>query len=162
MQRSSPSSKVGGAAERSYPAAERSYPTPKVRGSRQEELPQAPGQGLCLRGGTPCPRSGAAAGRSYPNSTPPVAEKSYPNPTPPVAERSYPKPTPEAGAAAERSYPTYKEQRLLRCRRPERRYSTFNIRRGSREELLLIQGKRNPSKTVGVARGHQRAGALKP
>ena len=68
MQRSSPSSKVGGAAERSYPAAERSYPTPKVRGSRQEELPQAPGQGLCLRGGTPCPRSGAAAGRSNPTS----------------------------------------------------------------------------------------------
>ena len=32
----------------------------------------------------------------------------------------------------------------------------------SREEILHAQGKRNPSKTVGVARGHQRADTLKP
>ena len=32
----------------------------------------------------------------------------------------------------------------------------------SREEIPHIQGKRNPSKTVGVARGHQKAGTLKP
>ena len=32
----------------------------------------------------------------------------------------------------------------------------------SREEIHLAQGKRNPSKTVGVARGHQRADTLKP
>ena len=32
----------------------------------------------------------------------------------------------------------------------------------SREEIRHIQGKRNPSKTVGVARGHQRADTLKP
>ena len=32
----------------------------------------------------------------------------------------------------------------------------------SREEISHAQGKRNPSKTVGVARGHQRANALKP
>ena len=31
-----------------------------------------------------------------------------------------------------------------------------------REEILHDQGKRNPSKTVGVARGHQRADKLKP
>ena len=31
----------------------------------------------------------------------------------------------------------------------------------SREEIPHIQGKRNPSKTVGVATGHQRADALK-
>ena len=31
-----------------------------------------------------------------------------------------------------------------------------------REEIPHIQGKRNPSKTVGVARGHQRADTLKP
>ena len=31
----------------------------------------------------------------------------------------------------------------------------------SREEIPHVQGKRNPSKTVGVARGHQRAGTLK-
>ena len=30
------------------------------------------------------------------------------------------------------------------------------------EEILHAQGKRNPSKTVGVARGHQRANILKP
>ena len=32
----------------------------------------------------------------------------------------------------------------------------------SREEIPHLQGKRNPSKTVGVARGHQRADTLKP
>ena len=32
----------------------------------------------------------------------------------------------------------------------------------SREEIPHIQGKRNPSKMVGVVRGHQRADTLKP
>ena len=32
----------------------------------------------------------------------------------------------------------------------------------SREEIPQAQGKRNPNKTVGVARGHQRAKTLKP
>ena len=32
----------------------------------------------------------------------------------------------------------------------------------SREEIPHVQGKRNPSKTVGAARGHQRADTLKP
>ena len=32
----------------------------------------------------------------------------------------------------------------------------------SREEIPHSQGKRNPSKTVGTARGHQRADRLKP
>ena len=32
----------------------------------------------------------------------------------------------------------------------------------SREEIPHAQGKRNPSKTVGVARGHQKADTLKP
>ena len=32
----------------------------------------------------------------------------------------------------------------------------------SHEEIPHAQGKRNPSKTVGVARGHQRADTLKP
>ena len=32
----------------------------------------------------------------------------------------------------------------------------------SHEEIPHVQGKRNPSKTVGVARGHQRADTLKP
>ena len=38
----------------------------------------------------------------------------------------------------------------------------FKVRRGGREEIPLIQDKRNPSKTVDVARGHQRADTLKP
>ena len=32
----------------------------------------------------------------------------------------------------------------------------------SREEISHVQGKRNPSKTVGVAREHQREDTLKP
>ena len=32
----------------------------------------------------------------------------------------------------------------------------------SREEIPHVQGKRNPSKMVGIARGHQRASTLKP
>ena len=32
----------------------------------------------------------------------------------------------------------------------------------SYEEIPHIQGKRNPSKIVGIARGHQRADTLKP
>ena len=39
----------------------------------------------------------------------------------------------------------------------ERSYSMSKFRRGGGEEIPLIQDKRNPSKTVGVARGHQRA-----
>ena len=33
---------------------------------------------------------------------------------------------------------------------------------GGCEEIPHVQGKRNPSKMVGVARGHQRADTLKP
>ena len=38
----------------------------------------------------------------------------------------------------------------------------MKVRKGSSEEIPLVQGKRNPSKTVGVARGHHRANTLKP
>ena len=31
-----------------------------------------------------------------------------------------------------------------------------------REEIPHVQGKRNPSKMVGIVRGHQRADTLKP
>ena len=73
-----------------------------------------------------------------------------------------------------------KEQQLCVHRRAERSYSTFKVRRGSRGEIPLIQGKEqqlrfagaamkryptpkvreNPSETV--ARGHQKADTLKP
>ena len=55
--------------------------------------------------------------------------------------------------AAERSNPTSKEWWLHGCRRAERSYSTFKVRRGGSEEIPHVQGKRNPSKMVGVARG---------
>ena len=58
-----------------------------------------------------------------------------------------------SGAAAERSNPTSKEWLLLGRRRAKRCCSTFEVRRGSCEDIPLIQGKRNPSKTVGVVRG---------
>ena len=47
-------------------------------------------------------------------------------------------------------------------RRAERSYFTFKVRRSNGEEIPLVQGKRNPSKTVGVGRRHQRADTLKP
>ena len=53
-------------------------------------------------------------------------------------------PHPRSSAAAGRSNPTSK------------------VRSGSSEEIPLFQGKRNPSKMVGVARGHQKADTLKP
>ena len=37
--------------------------------------------------------------------------------------------------------PMSKEWWLHRCRRAKRRYSTFKVMRGSREEILLVQGK---------------------
>ena len=36
------------------------------------------------------------------------------------------------------------------------------VRSGGREKIPHVQGKRNPTKTVGVVRGHQRADRLKP
>ena len=38
----------------------------------------------------------------------------------------------------------------------------MKVRRGGGEEIPHVQGKRNPSKMVGVARGCQRADTLKP
>ena len=49
-----------------------------------------------------------------------------------------------------------------------RRYSLSKVRSSGcalleqHEEIPHVQGKRNPSRTVGVARGHQRADTLKP
>ena len=82
---------------------------------------------------------------------------------------------------AERNNPTSKERWLHGHKRAKTSYSTFKVRRGGCEEILSskvrssgslcwsgredishVQGKRNPSKTVGVARGHQRADTLKP
>ena len=43
---------------------------------------------------------------------------------------------------AERSNPRSKEWWLPRHRRAERNYSMFKVRRGGREEIPLIQGKK--------------------
>ena len=71
-------------------------------------------------------------------------------------------------AVAKRSNPTSKEQWLRRPRRSKRSYSMFTVGGeaalcwSSHEEIPHVQGKRNPSKMVGVARGRQRADTLKP
>ena len=44
----------------------------------------------------------------------------------------------------------------------ERSYTAPEFRGGGQEEIPHVQGKRNPSKTVGAERGHQRADRLKP
>ena len=54
---------------------------------------------------------------------------------------------------AERSNLTSKERWMHGRRKAERSYSMFKVRRGSCEEISLIQGKRNPSKVIGVAKG---------
>ena len=45
-----------------------------------------------------------------------------------------------AGSAVKR-YPTSKEQWLRGCRRAERSYSMFKVRRGGHEEIPFLQGK---------------------
>ena len=90
--------------------AERSYPTSEVRGSGQEC--QAATAQERPRGATPHPRSGAAAGRSY---------------------------------------PTFKEWWLCGCRRAKRSYSVFKFRRGGGEEIPLVQGKEQWLRFAGAA-----------
>ena len=48
---------------------------------------------------------------------------------------------PRSGVVAERSNPTSKERWLCRCKRAERSYSKFKVRRGGCEDIPLIQGK---------------------
>ena len=43
----------------------------------------------------------------------------------------------------------------------ERRYPTSKVRSSGHEEIPHVQGKRNPSRTVGAERGHQMADRLK-
>ena len=70
--------------------------------------------------------------------------------------------TPEVREGSLEEQPTSKERWLRGPRRAQRSYFTFKVWRGGGEEIPLVQGKRSPSKTVGVARGHQRADTLKP
>ena len=66
-----------------------------------------------------------------------------------TAEGSYP--TPEVRGCSERSYPTSKERWLHGQRRAERSYSTFKVRRSSREEIPLVQGKEQRLHFAGAA-----------
>ena len=68
---------------------------------------------------------------------------------------------PRSGEGAKRSNPMSKEQQLHGHRRAKKSYSKSKVRRGGPEEITLVQGKRNPSKAVGVVRRHQRAHILK-
>ena len=54
------------------------------------------------------------------------------------------------GAAMKR-YPTSKERWLCGHRRAKRRYSTFKVRRGSSEEIPLVQGKEQWLRFAGAA-----------
>ena len=56
---------------------------------------------------------------------------------------------------AERSNPTSKEQHLRRHRRAEKSYSTFKVRRGGHEEILLIQAKEKQLSFAGAAMKRQ-------
>ena len=54
------------------------------------------------------------------------------------------------------------EQRMCGAGAAKRRYPMSKVRSSDREEIPQVQGKRNPSRTVGTERGHQRAERLKP
>ena len=105
--------------------AERSYPSPEVRGGSRRELPHVWGQGW-WREELPhargqCRRPGGPTTRL------------------------------RSGAAAGRSNPKSKEWWMCKGRRAERSYSTFKVRRGSCEEIPLIQGKEQQLRFGGAA-----------
>ena len=116
---------------------------PHIRGQGQKPGPIP--EGRRPRGVTPRPRSGAVAKSTrLRQQERPRGVTSCPR-SGATAQRSYPTPPgPGPRAVAGRSNPM-----------PE-------ARGGGREDQPHAKGKRNPSKTVGVARGHQRANTLKP
>ena len=93
-----------------------------------------------------------------------MAERSYPSPKvrggsleePPHVrgQGQQPRgatPLPRSGAVAETSYPTSKERQLPGCRRAERSYSIFKVKRGGHEEIPLVQGKEQRMCFAGAA-----------
>ena len=102
---------------------------PKVRGCGREQLLQPRGQGQSSGGATTRPRPGVAAGRSY--HTPEARRGSW--------EELPARPRP--GVLAERSNPRSKEWWLCGCRKAKRSYSAFKVRRGSGEEITLVQSR---------------------
>ena len=63
---------------------------------------------------------------------------------------------------AERSHPASEARGSGREEQPHIQGAVAALCWSTHEEVLHAQGKRNPSKMVGVARGHQRADTLKP
>ena len=122
--------------------AETSYPSPKYWGSDGEEQPHIQGQGRWPSGTTTHLKSGEAAERSNPiaKSRGCAGAGGPKGPTP--------RPKLEGGAMRRYPYP--------------RKRAAAGLCWSSREEISHIQGKRNPSKMVGAARGHQKADTLKP
>ena len=77
-----------------------------------------------------------------------------------MAGRSYP--TPEAKGAGWEDQPHVQGAVAVRVQEGQEELLHVQGQEGSSEEIPLVQGKRNPSKMVGVARGHQREDTLKP
>ena len=71
-----------------------------------------------------------------------------------AAKKSYPMPEARGGG--------WEEQTQVQGEVAARVQEGLEVRRGCGEEIPHAQGKRNPSKTVGIARGHQRTDTLKP
>ena len=147
-----------------HSTAERSYPTSEIRDtSREDPMPE----GQRPRGVTPLPRSGAAA-----KSARPWQHRSSQEDLPHIRGQgqqpggAIPRPriSSWAGAGGPRG--------SIPCSGSEgvgvRIYLSSKV--GSSGCTLLeqlwrdtpLQGKRNPSKMVGAARGHQRVDTLKP
>ena len=128
--------------------AERSYPTSEVRG-RSREDPITDSQRP--RGATPRLRSGAAGKnarlRWRRNS---LEELTHVQGAMGAGGPRRATPHSRSGGTVLRRYPLFKVR------------SAAVLCWSSREEIPQVQGKRNPNKTVGVARGHQRADTLKP
>ena len=142
--------------------AVRSYPSPKVRGSdrerrsgSQEELPHIQGQGQQPRGTTHAGGQGPA-GEELLHAR---GQGRGPEEQPHLQ-----------GAAAARAQEGQEELLHVQGQEGQLWGDTPRPRSGagavlcwsSCEEIPHVQGKRNPSKTVAVARGHQRAETLKP
>ena len=60
-------------------------------------------------------------------------------------------PHPKSGVVAKRKNPRSKDRWLRGCRRAQRSYSTFKVRRGGSEEIPLVQGKEQRLHFAGAA-----------
>ena len=69
---------------------------------------------------------------------------------------------PEARGSGRESQPHVQGAMAARAQEGLEELSHVEGQEGWQLEIPIVQGKRNPSKIVGVARGHQRAQTLKP